>query len=108
MAYAPITKIEKFTGEENDTQVWLNDVEKPLQPINRIIPEPCKPSHTFFRILPTHGIKKPVETPLFSGVILESKLITAIYINAKVDGQHIKLILNSGSTGSIITQQLID
>ncbi|KAG9291652.1 hypothetical protein G9A89_022071 [Geosiphon pyriformis] len=28
MAYVPIAKIEKFTGKENNTQVWLNDVEK--------------------------------------------------------------------------------
>ncbi|KAG9290345.1 hypothetical protein G9A89_007076 [Geosiphon pyriformis] len=31
-----------------------------------------------------------------------------MYTNAKVDEQAIKLILNSGSTGSIITQQLMD
>ncbi|KAG9305482.1 hypothetical protein G9A89_006452 [Geosiphon pyriformis] len=30
MAYAPITKIEKFTGKEDDIQVWLNDVEKAI------------------------------------------------------------------------------
>ncbi|KAG9299458.1 hypothetical protein G9A89_009411 [Geosiphon pyriformis] len=30
MAYAAITKIEKFTGEEDDAQVWLNDIEKAI------------------------------------------------------------------------------
>ncbi|KAG9289284.1 hypothetical protein G9A89_007845 [Geosiphon pyriformis] len=30
MAYAPITKIEKFTGKKDDTQVWLNDVKKAI------------------------------------------------------------------------------
>ncbi|KAG9305122.1 hypothetical protein G9A89_007762 [Geosiphon pyriformis] len=30
MAYAPITKLKKFTGEENNTQVWLNNVEKAI------------------------------------------------------------------------------
>ncbi|KAG9296213.1 hypothetical protein G9A89_014805 [Geosiphon pyriformis] len=28
MAYAPIVKLEKFTGKENNAQVWLSDVEK--------------------------------------------------------------------------------
>ncbi|KAG9289389.1 hypothetical protein G9A89_007950 [Geosiphon pyriformis] len=30
MAYAPITKLNNFTGKENDTQIWLNDVEKAI------------------------------------------------------------------------------
>ncbi|KAG9297712.1 hypothetical protein G9A89_011227 [Geosiphon pyriformis] len=30
MAYAPITKLEKFTGEEDDAQAWLNDVAKAI------------------------------------------------------------------------------
>ncbi|KAG9288498.1 hypothetical protein G9A89_015704 [Geosiphon pyriformis] len=30
MAYTPIAKLDNFTGEENDTQVWLNDVEKAI------------------------------------------------------------------------------
>ncbi|KAG9291486.1 hypothetical protein G9A89_021905 [Geosiphon pyriformis] len=30
MAYAPITKLDNFTGKENDTQVWLNDVKKAI------------------------------------------------------------------------------
>ncbi|KAG9285017.1 hypothetical protein G9A89_009827 [Geosiphon pyriformis] len=30
MAYAPIAKLEKFTGEENNAQVWLNDIEKAI------------------------------------------------------------------------------
>ncbi|KAG9302608.1 hypothetical protein G9A89_007312 [Geosiphon pyriformis] len=28
MAYAPIAKLEKFTGKEDDAQVWLNNMEK--------------------------------------------------------------------------------
>ncbi|KAG9305624.1 hypothetical protein G9A89_001685 [Geosiphon pyriformis] len=46
---------------------------------------------------------EPIEMPLFSGAALESKPITAMYTNAKVNGQHIKLILNSESASSIIT-----
>ncbi|KAG9289051.1 hypothetical protein G9A89_015600 [Geosiphon pyriformis] len=45
---------------------------------------------------------------LFSGAILDTKLITAMYIDVKVDGHAIKQILNSGSTDSIITKQLMD
>ncbi|KAG9305993.1 hypothetical protein G9A89_009317 [Geosiphon pyriformis] len=30
MAYAPIMKLNKFTSKEDDTQVWLNDVEKAI------------------------------------------------------------------------------
>ncbi|KAG9295883.1 hypothetical protein G9A89_006622 [Geosiphon pyriformis] len=30
MAYVPIAKLDNFTGEEDDAQVWLNDVEKAI------------------------------------------------------------------------------
>ncbi|KAG9305854.1 hypothetical protein G9A89_006265 [Geosiphon pyriformis] len=30
MAYAPITKLNNFTSEEDNTQIWLNDVEKAI------------------------------------------------------------------------------
>ncbi|KAG9294474.1 hypothetical protein G9A89_001979 [Geosiphon pyriformis] len=46
--------------------------------------------------------------PLFSGAILEKKPITAMYTDAKVNDHSIKLILNSGLAGSIITKQFID
>ncbi|KAG9284152.1 hypothetical protein G9A89_022926 [Geosiphon pyriformis] len=46
--------------------------------------------------------------PLFSRATLEEKPITAMYTDARVDGHSIKLILDSGSAGSIITRQLID
>ncbi|KAG9302043.1 hypothetical protein G9A89_021087 [Geosiphon pyriformis] len=39
--------------------------------------------------------KETTATLLFSGDTLEAKLITAMYINAKVKGQSIKLILDS-------------
>ncbi|KAG9304679.1 hypothetical protein G9A89_021459 [Geosiphon pyriformis] len=41
--------------------------------------------------------------PLFSGATLEAKPITVMYTDAKVKGQFIKLILDSGLAGSIIT-----
>ncbi|KAG9291145.1 hypothetical protein G9A89_013017 [Geosiphon pyriformis] len=45
-------------------------------------------------------IKEPSSTPLFSGATLNEKLITAMYTDAKVDDQSIKLILDSGSAGT--------
>ncbi|KAG9296383.1 hypothetical protein G9A89_014975 [Geosiphon pyriformis] len=45
---------------------------------------------------------------LFSEAALEAKPITTIYTDAKVEGQSIKLILDSGSAGNIITRQLMD
>ncbi|KAG9285006.1 hypothetical protein G9A89_009816 [Geosiphon pyriformis] len=54
---------------------------------------------------------KPEEitlVPLFSGAILKEKSITVMYTDVRVDDHPIKLILDSGSAGSIITRQLID
>ncbi|KAG9297050.1 hypothetical protein G9A89_000429 [Geosiphon pyriformis] len=53
-------------------------------------------------------LEKTTTVPLFSGAILDTKPITAMYTNAKVDGQSIKLILDSGLVGSIITQQFMN
>ncbi|KAG9301343.1 hypothetical protein G9A89_018015 [Geosiphon pyriformis] len=30
MAYAPIAKLDNFTGKEDDAQIWLNDIEKAI------------------------------------------------------------------------------
>ncbi|KAG9287276.1 hypothetical protein G9A89_008906 [Geosiphon pyriformis] len=46
--------------------------------------------------------------PLFSRATLKKKPITAMYTDVKIDGHPIKLIFDSGSAGSIITQQLMD
>ncbi|KAG9290627.1 hypothetical protein G9A89_011590 [Geosiphon pyriformis] len=48
-------------------------------------------------------IKEPTEVPLFSGATFDVKPITMMYMDAKVNGQSIKLILNSESADSIIT-----
>ncbi|KAG9298293.1 hypothetical protein G9A89_002781 [Geosiphon pyriformis] len=53
-------------------------------------------------------LEEPLTMLLFNGATLEEKPITAMYTNVKVDGHFIKLILNSGSAGSIITKQLMD
>ncbi|KAG9290720.1 hypothetical protein G9A89_011683 [Geosiphon pyriformis] len=47
--------------------------------------------------------KKPSIMSLFSGAALEENPITVMYTDTKVNGHTIKLILNSGSAGSIIT-----
>ncbi|KAG9289701.1 hypothetical protein G9A89_014436 [Geosiphon pyriformis] len=44
----------------------------------------------------------------YCGAALEKKPITAMYTDVKVDGYLIKLILDSSSAGSIITQQLMN
>ncbi|KAG9291081.1 hypothetical protein G9A89_012953 [Geosiphon pyriformis] len=219
MAYAPITKIKKFTGEENNTQVWLNDVEKAIaefktaflgyfsnnnsincltntfttikqgeteailnqficglcssilqhvhllypgtfqdtvtctrdfesveseanhaQAINLVMnksseldsklkqfkntsPNTWEPKQKqSFTNIPSatvtedkslaaiflFKIEEPTETPLFSEAALEKKPIMVMYMDAKIDSQSIKLILDSGSVGSIITRQLMN
>ncbi|KAG9290575.1 hypothetical protein G9A89_020945 [Geosiphon pyriformis] len=52
--------------------------------------------------------KEPSTTPLFSRAVLEENPITTMYTDVKIDGHLIKLILDSGSVDSIITQQLMD
>ncbi|KAG9306911.1 hypothetical protein G9A89_000779 [Geosiphon pyriformis] len=47
-------------------------------------------------------------TFLFNRVMLKEKPIIIIYTDAKIDGHPIKLILNSKSADSIITQQFMD
>ncbi|KAG9294082.1 hypothetical protein G9A89_015492 [Geosiphon pyriformis] len=53
-------------------------------------------------MVPTEELEL-VETLLFNRAVLESKPITVIYTNVKVNSQPIKLILDSGLAGSIIT-----
>ncbi|KAG9287461.1 hypothetical protein G9A89_023833 [Geosiphon pyriformis] len=47
--------------------------------------------------------EEPSQTLLFSRAVLKEKPITIMYTNAKINGQAIKLILNSGLIGNIIT-----
>ncbi|KAG9284385.1 hypothetical protein G9A89_023642 [Geosiphon pyriformis] len=53
-------------------------------------------------------LEKTTPVPLFSGATFDTKPIITMYTNAKVNGHFIKLILDSGSAGSIITKQLMD
>ncbi|KAG9301769.1 hypothetical protein G9A89_003316 [Geosiphon pyriformis] len=48
-------------------------------------------------------LKETTPVPLFSRATLDTKPITAMYTDTKVDGHVIKLILDNRSAGSIIT-----
>ncbi|KAG9289113.1 hypothetical protein G9A89_022422 [Geosiphon pyriformis] len=48
-------------------------------------------------ITENESLDEPSDTLLFNGAVLEEKLITAMYTNAKIDGHFIKLILDSVS-----------
>ncbi|KAG9289496.1 hypothetical protein G9A89_003655 [Geosiphon pyriformis] len=80
----------------------------PIQKLtSNISPEMVTENKTLAAIFPFE-FEETTPVPLFSEAALEEKPITAMYTDAKVDGHSIKLILNSSSAGSIITQQLMD
>ncbi|KAG9302684.1 hypothetical protein G9A89_005158 [Geosiphon pyriformis] len=80
---------------------------KQKQSLTNILPATVTKDESLAAIFP-FKIEEPTKTPLFSGAALEEKPITVMYMDAKIDGQFIKLILDSRSAGSIITRQLID
>ncbi|KAG9293069.1 hypothetical protein G9A89_016431 [Geosiphon pyriformis] len=86
-----------------------NNLETNQHPklISNILPATITENKSLDAIFPFE-LKELSTMPLFSRAVLKEKPITAIYTNAKVDGHPIKLILNSGSAGSIITKQLMD
>ncbi|KAG9287264.1 hypothetical protein G9A89_008894 [Geosiphon pyriformis] len=75
--------------------------------ISNILPATITEDKSLAAIFP-FKIKELSATSLFNRAVFEKKPITAMYTDTKVDGHAIKLILNSGSIGSIITRQLID
>ncbi|KAG9288251.1 hypothetical protein G9A89_021282 [Geosiphon pyriformis] len=74
---------------------------------NNILPAMITENESLAAIFP-FKLEETINPSLFSEAALKEKLITAIYTDAKVDGHSIKLILDSGSAGSIITRQLMD
>ncbi|KAG9297008.1 hypothetical protein G9A89_008594 [Geosiphon pyriformis] len=85
-----------------------NPKTNPIQKlISNILPATVTENKTLAAIFPFE-FKETTPVLLFSGAALEKKPITAIYTDAKVDSHSIKLILDSGSAGSIITRQLMD
>ncbi|KAG9289649.1 hypothetical protein G9A89_014384 [Geosiphon pyriformis] len=102
MAYISIAKLEKFTEDASSSNIETN--QKPLT--SNILPATIMEDKSLAAIF-LFELEEST-TLLFSEAILNTKLITAIYINAKVDGHFIKLIHNNRSAGSIITRQFID
>ncbi|KAG9304295.1 hypothetical protein G9A89_019857 [Geosiphon pyriformis] len=74
---------------------------------NNILPATVTNNKSLTAIFP-FNLEEMIEILLFSGAALEEKPITTMYIDAKIDGHAIKLILDNGSAGSIITRQLMD
>ncbi|KAG9306270.1 hypothetical protein G9A89_016174 [Geosiphon pyriformis] len=93
------------TSEDASPNTQEPNQKQPL--ISNILPTTIIEDESLTAIFPFE-IEEPLETSLFSGATLEKKPITVMYTDAKIDGQSIKLILDSGSAGSIITRQLID
>ncbi|KAG9300315.1 hypothetical protein G9A89_011388 [Geosiphon pyriformis] len=82
-----------------------NNQRQPLT--NNILPAIITKNKSLNTIFPFE-LEESSATPLFSKTALEKKPITAMYTDVKVDDHFIKLILDSGSAGSIITRQLMD
>ncbi|KAG9287843.1 hypothetical protein G9A89_017438 [Geosiphon pyriformis] len=89
------------------SKIWAPGIEQQQPPINNIPSATITENESLDAIF-LFELEESSDTPLFSGAALEEKLIMAMYTNAKIDGHFIKLIFDSGSAGSIITQQLMD
>ncbi|KAG9295373.1 hypothetical protein G9A89_013402 [Geosiphon pyriformis] len=70
-------------------------IQKQQTHTNNILPAIVTNDESLNTIFP-FKFKEPLTMSLFSGAALEEKPIIAMYTNAKIDGHHIKLILNSG------------
>ncbi|KAG9303076.1 hypothetical protein G9A89_000080 [Geosiphon pyriformis] len=74
-----------------------NNLEtSPRQTINNNIPSVTITNDELLAAIFSFKIERPTETPLFSRTALDTKPITAMYTDAKINGQAIKLILDSG------------
>ncbi|KAG9301087.1 hypothetical protein G9A89_012470 [Geosiphon pyriformis] len=85
-----------------------NPVFTQKQPLTSNIPPATITEDESLSAIFPFKFKKTAAMPLFSEAALKAKPITIMYTDAKVEKQSIKLILDSGSAGSIITKQLID
>ncbi|KAG9285972.1 hypothetical protein G9A89_022648 [Geosiphon pyriformis] len=104
--FSPTIKIFFLMTPEDTTS--SNQRIKQQQPPTNNIPPATITKNEFLDAIFLFKLEKSSDTPLFSGAAFEEKPIMAMYIDAKVDGHFIKLILDSGSADSIITQQLMD
>ncbi|KAG9307532.1 hypothetical protein G9A89_000011 [Geosiphon pyriformis] len=90
------------------SELFKSSEPKQKQPLTSNIPPTIITENKFLAAIFLFEIKKPTEISLFNKVTLEEKLIMAMYTNTKINGQSIKLILDSGSAGSIIIRQFMD
>ncbi|KAG9299306.1 hypothetical protein G9A89_013954 [Geosiphon pyriformis] len=74
---------------------------------NNISPATITNNETLAAIFP-FKLEKTTTVLLFSRAALEEKFIMTMYTDVKVNDHPIKLILDSGLAGNIITRQLID
>ncbi|KAG9307267.1 hypothetical protein G9A89_017095 [Geosiphon pyriformis] len=99
-------------GFDKSTPVEGGDIEQISQPSKQtksnILPATITEDITLATIF-SFDINNLNTHSLFSGAVInQDKPITALYTDARVRGIDIKLILDSGSAGSIITKQLMD
>ncbi|KAG9294584.1 hypothetical protein G9A89_008063 [Geosiphon pyriformis] len=94
-----------ITLKDTSPNNWELNQHKPL--INNI-PSTTITNNKSLDTIFLFEFEKTTPVLLFSGATFDTKLITTMYTNMKVDGHVIKLILDSRSAGSIITRQLID
>ncbi|KAG9294290.1 hypothetical protein G9A89_021649 [Geosiphon pyriformis] len=74
---------------------------------NNIPPATVTNNESLMAIFP-FDLEEMIKILLFNRAALKEKPITAMYMDVKINGHIIKLILDSGSAGSIITKQLMD
>ncbi|KAG9289425.1 hypothetical protein G9A89_007986 [Geosiphon pyriformis] len=85
-----------------------NKLKSNQQLLTNTIPPTTISNDKFLAAIFSFELKETTPILLFSRATFEEKPITVIYTDARVDGYPIKLILDSGSAGSIITRQLMD
>ncbi|KAG9291722.1 hypothetical protein G9A89_012007 [Geosiphon pyriformis] len=95
------------TPTQNSAQMTAGNLQSRHVPTNTISPATISSDKSLAAIFPFE-LEENTLILLFSEAALEEKPITAMYMDARVDSHPIKLILDSGSAGSIITRQLMD
>ncbi|KAG9291151.1 hypothetical protein G9A89_013023 [Geosiphon pyriformis] len=76
-------------------------------PTSNILPA-TSTKNKILAVIFSFELEEIVPILLLSGIAFNTKLITMMYTDAKVNDQSIKLIFNSGLADSIITRQLIN
>ncbi|KAG9288095.1 hypothetical protein G9A89_017690 [Geosiphon pyriformis] len=92
--FPPTIRIFLLVTPENATSS-NQGIEQQQPPTNNILPATITENESLNAIFPFE-LKELSNVPLFSRAALKEKLITAMYIDARIDGHSIKLILDSG------------